>query len=166
MGNSRRMDTSEFLKKVKRMAKDRMSEGEVVSLDSFRSLEKGHPRQILIIEDDEAMRKAMKRIFEADGYKVMSVADGTALTQVLDDTPIDLIILDIGLPWINGFEIAQLMKRDQSLKEIPIIFVSGRTGDLDVRRGFELGAVDFIKKPFAVEKIRKTVKTILCLNRI
>ena len=56
------------------------------------------------------------------------------------------------------------MKEDPDLKRIPLIFVSGRTSDLDVRKGFELGAVDYIKKPFDVEKIRKTVQTLLKLN--
>ncbi|MCB0361331.1 MAG: response regulator [Bdellovibrionales bacterium] len=159
-----KIDTRRFIDKVKKMAKDRMSEGKVVSLDSFRSVDMDFPRKILIIEDDETMRKAMKRIFEADGYEVVTVSDGTHLSQVLDDKPMDLIILDIGLPWINGFELAQLMKEDPDLKSIPLIFVSGRTGDGDIRKGFEIGAVDFVKKPFDVEKIRKTVRTLLYLN--
>lgn len=164
MSKQKKIDTREFLNKVKKIAKDRMSEGKVVSLDSFRGLEKQEPHRILIIEDDETMRAALKRIFVADGFDVVTVADGTHLTQVLDDSPIDLVILDIGLPWINGFELAQLMKEDPDLKRIPLIFVSGRTSDLDVRKGFELGAVDYIKKPFDVEKIRKTVQTLLKLN--
>ncbi|MCB0366496.1 MAG: response regulator [Bdellovibrionaceae bacterium] len=165
MSKNKKIDTKDFLDKVKKMAKDRMSEGKVVSLDSFRGLEKKDPHRILIIEDDETMRAALKRIFVADGFEVVTVADGTHLTQVLDDSPIDLVILDIGLPWINGFELAQLMKEDQDLRRIPLIFVSGRTSDLDVRKGFELGAVDYIKKPFDVEKIRKTVQTLLKLNK-
>ena len=165
MSKNKKIDTKDFLDKVKKMAKDRMSEGKVVSLDSFRGLEKKDPHRILIIEDDETMRAALKRIFVADGFEVVTVADGTHLTQVLDDSPIALVILDIGLPWINGFELAQLMKEDQDLRRIPLIFVSGRTSDLDVRKGFELGAVDYIKKPFDVEKIRKTVQTLLKLNK-
>ncbi|MCC7402821.1 MAG: response regulator [Bdellovibrionales bacterium] len=164
MSKGKKINTRDFVDKVKRMAKDRMSEGKVVSLDSFRGLQKKEPHRILIIEDDETMRAALKRIFVADGFEVVTVADGTHLTQVMDDSPIDLVILDIGLPWINGFELAQLMKEDPELRKIPLIFVSGRATDLDMRKGFELGAVDYIKKPFDVEKIRKTVQTLLHLN--
>ena len=108
MSKGKKINTRDFVDKVKRMAKDRMSEGKVVSLDSFRGLKKKEPYRILIVEDDETMRAALKRIFVADGFEVVTVADGTHLTQVMDDSPIDLVILDIGLPWINGFELAQL----------------------------------------------------------
>lgn len=164
MSKPKKIDTREFLTRVKKLARDRMTEGKVVSLDSIRNVEEKSPKRLLVIEDDETMRVALKRIFEADGFKVLTVADGTHLNQVLDDSPVDLIIMDIGLPWINGFELAELMKEDSDLKDIPLVFVSGRTSQGDMKRAFELGAVDFIKKPFDVEKIRKTVSTLMKLN--
>jgi len=165
MSKKKKIDTRDFLNKVKKLAKDRMSEGKVVPLDPFRSLERQAPSRILIIEDDETIRAALKRTFLIDGFEVVTVADGTHLTQVLDDSPINLVVMDIGLPWINGFELAKLIKEDRDLKEIPLIFVSGCASDLDVRKGFELGAVDYIKKPFDVKKIRKTVRVLLQLNK-
>ena len=164
MSKPKKIDTREFLTRVKKLARDRMTEGKVVSLDSIRNVEEKSPKRLLVIEDDETMRVALKRIFEADGFKVLTVADGTHLNQVLDDSPVDLIIMDIGLPWINGFELAELMKEDSDLKDIPLVSVSGRTSHGDMKRAFELGAVDFIKKPFDVEKIRKTVSTLMKLN--
>ena len=95
---------------------------------------------------------------------MLAAADGTQLSSVLDDHPLDLIILDIGLPWINGFELAEMMKTHPDLKEIPLIFLSGRTSDADVKRGFEVGADDFIKKPFDLEKVKRTVNTLIHLN--
>ena len=79
--------------------------------------------------------------------------------------PIDLIILDVGLPWINGYELAEMMKAHKDLKRIPLIFISGRVNDADVKRGFEVGADDYIKKPFDLEKIKKTVRTLVQLNK-
>ncbi|HEX4922685.1 MAG TPA: response regulator, partial [Bdellovibrionales bacterium] len=87
------------------------------------------------------------------------------LATVLDDNPIELIILDIGLPWINGFELAQMMKEHDDLRKIPLIFISARRSDTDVRRGFEVGADDYIKKPFDIEQIRKTVTTLMRLAK-
>jgi len=155
-----------LVNKIEKLTKERMTKESVVDLGSFRDLKKKEiPPTILVIEDDETMRSALKRIFEADGMNVKCAADGTQLSLVLDDNPIDLIILDIGLPWINGLELAKLLKENDDLNSIPLIFVSGKTSELDVKRGFDAGADDYIKKPFEVEKMKKTVQTLLKLNK-
>ncbi len=159
-----RIRTRDLVDKIEKITKERMAKAKVVDLKHFRRGEsKDTPYTLLLIEDDETVRSAMKRIFEGEGYKVIAASDGTHLSQVLDDEPIDLILLDVGLPWINGFELAELMKSHHDLKNIPLIFVSGRTGDDDVKQGFKVGADDFIKKPFDIEKLKKTVDTLLRL---
>lgn len=161
-----RINTKDLVHKIERITKERMTKESVVDLGSFRDLKKKEtPRNILVIEDDETMRNALKRIFEADGMNVKTAADGTQLSVVLDDNPIDLIILDIGLPWINGLELAKLLKEHEDLKHIPLIFISGKTTELDVKRGFDAGADDYIKKPFEIDKMKKTVHTLLKLNK-
>jgi two-component system aerobic respiration control protein ArcA len=165
MSQKKKIDTKDLVDKIEKLMKKKMSEETVVSLDSFRELKRPQDNQtILVIEDDETMRGALRRILEGEGYKVKTAADGTQLSSVLDDNPVDLIILDVGLPWINGFELAQLLKEHSDLKKIPLIFVSGKTSDEDVRRGFAVGADDYIKKPFDIEKIQKTVRTLLKLT--
>jgi two-component system aerobic respiration control protein ArcA len=155
-----------LVKKIEKITKEKMLKDSVVSLDQYRDIKNlKAPPCLLIIEDDETMRTAMKRIFEAEGYRVLLAADGTQLTVVLDDSPIDLIMLDIGLPWINGYELAKLLKEHEDLKKIPLVFVSGKTSELDVKRGFDVGADDFIKKPFEVESIKKTISTLLALSK-
>jgi len=162
----RKINTKKLIDKIEKVTRERIANNSVVSLEEFRSLKKKkEPQTILIVDDDETMRAALKRIFETDGYKVITASDGTQLSGVLDDNPIELIILDIGLPWINGFELAQMMKEHDDLKKIPLIFISARRADTDVRRGFEVGADDYIKKPFDVEQIRKTVSTLMRLAK-
>lgn len=162
---SKRMNTKDLVDKIEKITKSRIASQPVVSLDQFRDADKKlNPRTLLIIEDDESMRAALTRIFESEGYVLKMAADATALAMVLDDNPIDLILLDVGLPWVNGFELAQLLKEHRDLKGIPLVFVSGNASDEDVKRAFSLGADDFIKKPFDVEKLRKTVRTLLKLN--
>lgn len=161
---SKKIDTTDLVKKIEKITRERMREEAVVDLSKFRDKKKEAPKTLLVIEDDETMRKALQRIFESEGMVVKTAADGTQLSDVLDDNPIDLIILDVGLPWINGYELAKLLKEHHDLRHIPLIFVTGKTGDLDVRRGFEAGADDYIKKPFDIEKIKKTVHTLLKLN--
>lgn len=162
---SRKINTKDLVEKIERITRQKMAQEDVVSLDDFRDLKNVmEHKTILVIEDDETMRGALKRILETEGYKVRTAADGTQLSMVLDDNPIDLIVLDIGLPWINGFELAQLLKEHEDLKKIPLIFVSAKTSEEDVKRGFAVGADDYIKKPFDIEKIKKTVKTLLKIN--
>ncbi len=159
------INTKDLVKKIEKITRDRITKEGVVDLAEFRQLrQKEQSHTLLIIEDDETMRSALRRIFESEGYRVLSAADGTQLSDVLDDSPIDLIILDIGLPWINGYELAKLLKEHNELKQIPLVFVSGKTSELDVKRGFEVGADDYINKPFDVDQIKKTVGTLLKLN--
>ena len=161
-----KINTKDLVKKIERITKERMTKESVVDLGQFRDLKnKANPKTILVIEDDETMRNALKRIFESEGMAVKTAADGTQLSLVLDDNPIDLIILDVGLPWINGLELAKLLKEHEDLKHIPLIFCSGKTSEFDVKRGFDAGADDYIKKPFDIDKIKKTVQTLLQLNK-
>lgn len=162
---AKKINTEDLVKKIEKITRDRLVKKNVVSLDQYRELkEKKDPYNLLVIEDDETMRRALARIFESEGYTVKTAADGTQLSDVLDDAPIDLIILDIGLPWINGYELAKLLKQHKDLNEIPLIFVSAKTSELDVKRGFDVGADDYIKKPFDIEKIKKAVGTLLKVN--
>jgi two-component system, OmpR family, aerobic respiration control protein ArcA len=162
----KKINTKKLIDKIEKVTRERIANNSVVSLDEFRNLKKKkEPQTILVIDDDETMRAALKRIFETDGYRVLTASDGTQLAGVLDDNPIELIILDIGLPWINGFELAQMMKEHEDLRRIPLVFISARRSDTDVRRGFEVGADDYIKKPFDIEQIRKTVTTLMRLAK-
>jgi two-component system aerobic respiration control protein ArcA len=161
-----RISTKDLVAKIEKITKEKILQDSVVKLDDYRVLKKKQePKTVLVIEDDETMRHAFKRIFEGEGLRVKLAADGTQLSLVLDDTPIDLILLDIGLPWINGLELAKLLKEHEDLRSIPLIFVSGKTSEIDVKRGFEAGADDYIKKPFDVDNIKKTVNALLKLSK-
>ena len=163
---TKKIDAKELVAKIERLARERMASGEVVDLKSVRDLKnrKAKP-SVLIIEDDETMRAALKRILESEGLDVRTAADGTQLGEAIGDKPIDLIILDVGLPWINGLELAKLLREHDSLKDIPLVFISGKTSEFDVKRGFEAGADDYIKKPFEIDKVKKTIRTLLELNK-
>lgn len=161
----RRINAKDLIDKIEKITKSRMAKEEVVQLDNFRDLKKKmDPKTILVVEDDETMRIAMKRIFEQEGFIVCVAADGTELSKVLEEYSPDLVILDIGLPWLDGFELGQMMKEHKDLKKIPLIYVSGKTSDEDMKKAFDLGADDFIKKPFEVENLKKTVRVLLKIN--
>jgi two-component system aerobic respiration control protein ArcA len=164
-GSGKSINTKKLVEKIEKITRDKITAAKVVSLSDFRALKKkDEPKTILVIDDDETMRNALKRIFEAEGYRVLVAADGTQLSTVMDESPLELIVLDIGLPWINGFELCKLLKENPDLKKIPLVFISAKTSELDVRRGFEVGCDDYIKKPFNVDEIKNTVKTLLKLR--
>lgn len=162
---SKKIDSKSLIDKIEKVAKEKLREQNVVSLTDYRSLKKREdPQTVLVVEDDDTVRKSIQRILEKEGYRVLSAADGTQLSLVLDDSPIELIILDIGLPWINGIELAKLMKEHKDLKDIPLIFVSAQKSEMDIKRGFQAGADDYITKPFEVEELKKSVNTLMKIN--
>ncbi|MBK9294251.1 MAG: response regulator [Oligoflexia bacterium] len=165
MSGKKTINTKQLVDKIEKMTKEKITKEKVVSLADYRNLkQKEVPKTILIVDDDETMRQALKRLFEGEGYRVRLAADGTQLSQVLEEGPIELIVLDIGLPWINGFELAKLLKENEELKKIPLVFISAKTSEFDVKRGFNVGADDYIKKPFDVDEVKNTVKTLLKLR--
>lgn len=162
---SKKINTKDLVTKIEKMTKAKIASQPVVSLDQFRDAKKKlEPKNLLIIEDDESMRLAYQRVFSSEGYLLKMAADATELTKVLDDQVVDLIILDVGLPWINGFELGQLLKEHKDLKKIPLVFISASASQEDMKKAFEIGADDYIKKPFDIEKLKKTISTLLKLN--
>ncbi len=162
---SKKINTKDLVSKIEKMTKAKIASQPVVSLDQFRDAKKKlEPKNLLIIEDDESMRSAYQRVFSSEGYLLKMAADATELTKVLDDQVVDLIILDVGLPWINGFELAQLLKEHKDLKKIPLVFISARASQDDMKKAFDIGADDYIKKPFDIENLKKTISTLLKLS--
>lgn len=106
---------------------------------------------VLIIEDDATMLRGLKDNFEFKGYGVLTAVDGEAgLNAALDAKP-DLIILDIMLPKINGYEICRLVREEKL--EMPIIMLTAKGEESDVVLGLNLGADDYVTKPFSVKEL-------------
>lgn len=158
----KKIGTQELIQKIEKLTKQRMTSDSVVSLDQFRDLKnKLDPKTLLIIEDDESMQAALIRMLEPEGYILRMARDATELTNLLDDSHIDLILMDVGLPWIDGFELAEMLKQHATLREIPLLFVSGQATQEDMDKAFEIGADGFLKKPFEVSKLKSTIKELL-----
>jgi DNA-binding response OmpR family regulator len=106
---------------------------------------------VLIIEDDSSMLRGLKDNFEYAGYNVLTAADGeVGLSTALDATP-DLIILDIMLPKINGYEICRLIRNEKL--DMPIIMLTAKGEESDIILGLNLGADDYVTKPFSIKEL-------------
>lgn len=160
---TKKISTSTLIQKIEKLTKQRMAEQPVVALDQFRDVKnKLNPIHILVIEDDETQRASLKRILESDGYYPKLAADAAELTQILDeDQEIHFIIMDVGLPWINGFELAEMIRDHKDLKKIPLIFLSAQAEEEDYNQARQVGASDYIKKPFDIEKLKTRIKELL-----
>ena len=149
-------------KQIENIKRQKMASKKVVSLTDFRELKKSiDSRTILVVDDDEVMRAALKRILEQEGYKIIMAEDGLELSKVLESTRLDMILLDVNLPWVDGLELTSLIKDHHSLKHVPLILVSARKTKEDVERGFEAGCNDYITKPFDVDHITGVINQLL-----
>ncbi|MDF7799068.1 response regulator transcription factor [Pontiellaceae bacterium B1224] len=114
---------------------------------------------LLIIEDEPHMLRALKDNFSLAGYQVITASDGEEGLNAALDTQPDLILLDIMLPTINGYEICRLI-RDQGL-DMPIIMLTAKGEETDIVLGLNLGADDYVTKPFGVSVLRARVAAFL-----
>nr|WP_240192132.1 diguanylate cyclase [Desulforhopalus vacuolatus] len=120
---------------------------------------------ILIVDDERHNIKVLSELLRKD-YKIMAAKNGEqALKAVLGDNPPDLILLDIMMPGINGYEVCRKLKENDHSMHIPIIFVSALGSSDDESLGFELGAVDYITKPFKPVIVKARVRTHIQLKQ-
>jgi len=114
--------------------------------------------RILIVEDEPAITDAIQYALETDGFETICLTSGMPVISMLSKDPIDLIILDIGLPDINGLEICKEIRKTHS---IPIIFLTARADEIDRVVGLEIGADDYVIKPFSPRELSARVKAVL-----
>ena len=107
------------------------------------------------------IRDALKIALEREGYNVLCASNAMELAKILENHSFDLILLDLRLPWVNGFELCMLMKGNKLLKDIPIIFTSGETSKEQIRKAFEAGCDEYITKPFDLNRMLRTIKYFL-----
>lgn len=114
--------------------------------------------RILIVDDEPAIVDAIQYALETEGFETACLFSGRAVLPALADQPADLVILDIGLPDINGLELCREIRRTSA---VPIIFLTARADEVDRVVGLELGADDYITKPFSPREVSARVKAVL-----
>ena len=120
-------------------------------------------KNILIVDDTPENLRLLVNILKETDYKVRPVPNGkAALTAVKASLP-DLILLDINMPEMDGYEVCKILKSDITTREIPVIFISAMHETIDKVKAFESGGIDYISKPFHVEEVLERVKTHLKL---
>jgi phosphoserine phosphatase RsbU/P len=126
----------------------------------------GPPASILVVDDTPANLQVLAGMLKDRGYKVRPVPGGKLALQAARRDPPDVILLDINMPDMNGYEVCEHLKADDNLKGIPVIFISALTEQLDKVKSFAVGGVDYITKPFQMEELHARVETHLKLRRL
>ncbi|HTM43441.1 MAG TPA: response regulator [Polyangiaceae bacterium] len=117
-------------------------------------------QRVLVVEDDPAISMLITRALEQQ-YDVTAVADGNAAVQQATEDKPDLILLDVNLPGMDGFEVCQSLKSDARFRRTPVIFVTARDRPADTIKGIQAGARHYIFKPFRLEDLMSKVRRAL-----
>ena len=125
-----------------------------------------HKGDILIVDDYLSSLNSLLAMLTAEGYEARGVPDGPMALTAVKNRPPELIFLDIRMPGMDGFEVCQKIKSEETLSDIPILFLSAMDELGEKIKGFTFGAVDFISKPFQIEEVKARVDTHLTLSRL
>ncbi|MEO0852284.1 MAG: response regulator, partial [Cyanobacteria bacterium J06648_11] len=127
---------------------------DVIGINSFRATVKGG-RQPLVacIDDSHTVQRTVKLTLEAAGYRVLGLTEpARALTTLVRQQP-DLVLMDITMPEVDGYELCRMLRQSDALSEIPIVMLTGRDGLFDRLRARVVGATDYMTKPFNAEQL-------------
>jgi adenylate cyclase len=125
-----------------------------------------HQGRILVVDDAAVNIQAVTAILREHGYHISVATNGRQALSVLERVRPDLILLDVLMPEMDGFEACRRIKNNAAYQDIPIIFLTAKTDATDIVRGFELGAVDYVPKPFNAYELLARVNTHLTLDRL
>ncbi|NNM50984.1 MAG: response regulator [Pseudomonadales bacterium] len=120
-----------------------------------------HTQLVMVVDDSVTMRKVMSRLLERHGYEVVLAKDGLDAINRLEDVSPDIMLLDIEMPRMDGFEVASLVRHNARLEKLPIIMITSRTGEKHRERAYSIGVDAYLGKPFAEQNLLDTVRELL-----
>ena len=118
-----------------------------------------HP-SVFIVDDDPGIIEAVAAVLSGEGYRVAGASDSrSALLAVLKDPP-DLLVLDVNMPGLNGWELCDIVRRQTTTRSVPVLFLTGRSEVRDQITALQVGGSDHLKKPFRAEELRGKVRAL------
>jgi two-component system nitrogen regulation response regulator NtrX len=125
------------------------------------------PKTVLVVDDEKNIRRTLQLVLEGEGYRVLGAETAEQALGILGspDTPVDLAILDVQLPKMSGLEALERVRKDEAVKDTPIIVISGHASVADAVAAIKLGASDFFEKPLNRERVLVSVKNVLEADR-
>lgn len=117
--------------------------------------------RILVAEDDQDIRELVVLTLEFNGFDVVSVEDGIAAVEKAQNDAFDMILLDVRMPRMTGYDACRRLKEIETTRDIPIIFLSAKGQEAEIQTGMDVGAADYILKPFAPDALVRTIRRVL-----
>jgi CheY-like chemotaxis protein len=117
--------------------------------------------KILVAEDERDIRDLVAFTLRFAGYEVFTAANGEEAVELAPNVNPDLILMDVRMPRMTGYEACRIMKLNPDLKDIPIVFLSAKGQETEIQQGLDAGAEEYLLKPFAPDQLTSHVKTIL-----
>jgi DNA-binding response OmpR family regulator len=121
--------------------------------------------KIIIVDDDREAREVLALALELEGFEAKQAANGLRLVSSLHVDRPDLILLDVNMSWIDGFELCRAVRKNETFKRLPVVFISGRSKKEDLRRGLEAGGDDYFVKPFDFNRLLGRIRELLAERR-
>jgi len=121
---------------------------------------------IMVVDDRPGNLNLLQELLTSRGYRVLTFPDGRLALQAARRTPPDLILLDIDMPGMNGFEVCRHLRGDEALHEVPVLFISAITATRDKVKAFDVGGMDYVTKPFHFEEVCARIGTHLRLRKL
>ena len=118
-------------------------------------------KRILIIEDEPQIVRALELLMEREGFEVRSASDGIEALHAIEDATPDLILLDLMMPRMDGFELCQRIRSNPAWKDMIIIILTAKGRDIEREKGMALGADHYVTKPFSTREVVKLIKSAL-----
>lgn len=118
-------------------------------------------KKVLLVEDEDNIAFALEFLIGRLGHKTTRVADGDAALRALHDAPVDVVLLDVMLPKRSGYEVCQMIRSQDCLKDTKVLMITARGGETERRKGLALGADDVLSKPFANAELTAKISGLL-----
>jgi two-component system alkaline phosphatase synthesis response regulator PhoP len=119
------------------------------------------PTRILVADDDPSILRLLQLNFELEGFEVLTAPDGEeALAKALSSSP-DIVVLDVMMPGLDGWEVCRRLKEDETMRDVPVILLTALGQEAERRHGLEIGAAEYLQKPFDPDRLVSVVKSTL-----
>jgi len=128
--------------------------------------ESSRTRLVMVVDDSVTVRKVTSRLLERHGYEVLLAKDGMDAIAKLEDQKPDVMLLDIEMPRMDGFEVASLVRHNPNLEDLPIIMITSRTGEKHRERAFQIGVNAYMGKPFQEDQLLETIAELLAVSTV
>lgn len=118
-------------------------------------------KKILVVDDCDTTRKLLSYIIKEKGYRIISASNGIEALELLATSPIDLIVTDLNMPQMDGYELSKSLRGQDAYREIPIIMITTEAGEADRRMGLEAGVTTYLSKPISPQRLLYEIEKLI-----